>query len=61
MRESEGQRERNRTEEKPGREKNDCFHDYNGERKRKRGDGPGRIGQSARVADAGKAVWGAIS
>jgi len=30
-------RERGRTEEEPGREKNDCFHDYNGERKRWKG------------------------
>jgi hypothetical protein len=30
-------RERGRTEEEAGREKNDCFHDYNGERKRWKG------------------------
>lgn len=55
--EDEGRRERSQgCEEEPGREKNDCFHDYNGERKRKRGDeakgGAGWVG---------KGVWGAIS
>lgn len=35
--EDEGRRERSQgCEEEPGREKNDCFHDYNGERKRNR-------------------------
>lgn len=36
-REDEGRRERSRTEEELGREKNDCFHDYNGEEEEERG------------------------
>lgn len=54
--EDEGRRERSRAEEEPGREKNDCFHDYNGERKRKRGETRAGGGMAP-----GKGVWGAIS
>jgi len=51
-------RERSRTEEESGREKNDCFHDYNGERGRGKGvtvgQGKGGMGGRPRITEYGE-------